>query len=107
MTLETLKQHSWNLQQNLQQFGDGTVRKVIKTDEGFEKDCGENLSAYAAAPLVKLKQKKTKKTTSMTYNILINQKQFSSLCSFQLGSGGTFYHLSTAVLLLYFTGEKT
>lgn len=25
---------------------------------GFEKDCGENLSAYAAAPLVKLKQKK-------------------------------------------------
>lgn len=37
VTLETLKQNSWNLQQNLQQFGDGTVRKVIKTDEGSKK----------------------------------------------------------------------
>lgn len=46
-----------------------------------------------------------KKTTSMTYNILINQKQFSSLRRFQLGSGRTFYHLNTAVLLLYFTGR--
>lgn len=85
-------------------WGSNCCKKVIKTDEASKKDCGENLSAYAAAPLVKLKQKK--KTTSMTYNILINQKQFSSLRSFQLGSGGTFYHLNTAVLLLYFTGRK-
>lgn len=100
--LETLKQHSWNLQQNLQQFGDRTVRKVIKTDDGskrlrWKSSCIRSRSFGEA---------EANKTTSMTYNILINLKQFSSLRSFQLGSGGTFYHLNTAVLLLYFTGRK-
>lgn len=102
VTLETLKQRSWNLQQNLQQFGDRTVRKVIKTDEVRKRLRWKSFCIRSRS----FGEAEAKNTTSMTYNILINQKQCSSLRSFQLGSGRTFYHLNTAVLLLYFTGRK-